>query len=134
MAGHDRGRSSRRIALCGLMTALGAALMLLGGLFPIATYVMPLAAGVLLLQPLKPVLENPVLTPAFDNVVPALFGAMAYKYYRKNLGLAVWPLLMMSALFILVPSLQSQTSILIIPSGALAILLAWLKYRKDRKA
>ncbi len=49
MAGHDRGRSSRRIALCGLMTALGAALMLLGGLFPIATYVMPLAAGVLLL-------------------------------------------------------------------------------------
>ena len=63
----------------------------------------------------------------------ALFGAMAYKYYRKNLGLAVWPLLMMSALFILVPSLQSQTSILIIPSGALAILLAWLKYRKDKK-
>ena len=59
---------------------------------------------------------------------------MAYKYYRKNLGLAVWPLLMMSALFILVPSLQSQTSILILPSGALAILLAWLKYRKDRKA
>ena len=95
--------------------------------------ILVLAAGVLLLQPLKPVLENPVLTPAFDNVVPALFGAMAYKYYRKNLGLAVWPLLMMSALFILVPSLQSQTSILIIPSGALAILLAWLKYRKDKK-
>ena len=95
--------------------------------------ILVLAAGVLLLQPLKPVLENPVLTPAFDNVVPALFGAMAYRYYRKNLGLAVWPLLMMSALFILVPSLQSQTSILIIPSGALAILLAWLKYRKDKK-
>ena len=93
-----------------------------------------LAAGVLLLQPLKPMLEDPALQPAFDNVVPALFGAMAYKYYRKNLGLAVWPLLMMSLLFILVPSLQSQTSILIIPSGALAILLAWLKYRKGRKA
>ena len=41
---------------------------------------------------------------------------------------------MMSVLFILVPSLQSQTSILILPSGALAILLAWLKFRKDRKA
>ena len=93
-----------------------------------------LAAGVLLLQPLQPLLENPVLQPAFDNVVPALFGAMAYKYYRKNLGLAVWPLVMMSLLFILVPALQSQTSILIIPSGALAILLAWLKYRKEKKA
>ena len=41
---------------------------------------------------------------------------------------------MMSALFILMPSLQSQTSILILPSGALAILLAWLKHRKDKKA
>ena len=92
-----------------------------------------LAAGVLLLQPLQPILQKPALQPAFDNVVPALFGAMAYKYYRRHLKLAVWPLLMMSALFILVPSLQNQTSILIIPSGALPILLAWLKYRKDRK-
>jgi len=93
-----------------------------------------LALGVLLLQPLQPLLQSPVLQPAFDNVVPALFGAMAYKYYRKNWKLAVWPLVMMSVLFILVPALQSQTSILILPSGALAIALAWLKYRKEKKA
>ena len=92
-----------------------------------------LALGVLLLQPLQPLLQSPALQPAFDNVVPALFGAMAYKYYRKNLKLAVWPLMMMSALFLLIPSLQSQTSILILPSGALAILLAWLKFRKEKK-
>ena len=96
--------------------------------------ILVLAAGVLLLQPLQPVLQSETLRPAFDNVVPALFGAMAYKYYRKNMKLALWPLLMMSALFILVPSLQSQTSILILPSGALAILLAWLKYRKTQKS
>ena len=96
--------------------------------------ILVLAAGVLLLQPLQPLLQSPALQPAFDNVVPALFGAMAYKYYRKNMGLAIWPLLMMAALFILVPSLQSQTSILILPSGALAIGLAWLKFRKERKA
>ena len=93
-----------------------------------------LALGVLLLQPLQPLLQSPVLQPAFDNVVPALFGAMAYKYYRKNLKLAVWPLVMMSALFILAPALQSQTSILILPSGALAIALAWMKHRKEKKA
>lgn len=96
--------------------------------------ILVLAVGVLLLQPLQPVLQSETLRPAFDNVVPALFGAMAYKYYRKNMKLALWPLLMMSALFILVPSLQSQTSILILPSGALAILLAWLKFRKEQKA
>ena len=60
--------------------------------------ILVLALGVLLLQPLQPLLSKPALQPAFDNVVPALFGAMAYKYYRKNLGLAVWPLLMCSAL------------------------------------
>lgn len=31
--------------------------------------------GVILLVPLQPVLQNPVL-PAFNNVVPALFGAL----------------------------------------------------------
>ena len=35
--------------------------------------------GVMLLIPLRPVLEAPVLQPAFNNVVPALFGAMATK-------------------------------------------------------
>ncbi len=95
--------------------------------------ILVLAVGVLLLQPLQPILQSPALQPAFDQVVPALFGAMAYKYYRKNLKLAVWPLLLMSAVFILLPSLQSQTSILIIPGGGLAILLAYLKYRKEKK-
>ena len=95
--------------------------------------ILVLAIGVLLLQPLQPILQSPALQPAFDQVVPALFGAMAYKYYRKTLRLAVWPLLLMSAVFILLPSLQSQTSFLIIPAGALAILLAWLKFRKETK-
>ena len=31
-----------------------------------------IVAGVILMIPLRPVLENPVLVPAFDNVVPAL--------------------------------------------------------------
>ena len=64
----------------------------------------------------------------------ALFGALAYRYYRKNMKLAVWPLLLMSALFVLVPSLQSQTSILTLPAGALAILLAWLAYKKGKQS
>ena len=92
-----------------------------------------LAAGVALMIPLRPVLESPVLAPAFANVVPALFGAMAYKYYRKDVRLALVPLCCMSLLFMLVPSLTSSTSFMIIPSGALAIGLSWLKYRKGAK-
>ena len=92
-----------------------------------------LALGVVLLIPLQPVLQSPVLAPAFANVVPALFGAMAYKYYRKDPMLAMIPLAAMIVLFTLVPSLTSSTSFMIIPSGALAIALAWLKYRKETK-
>lgn len=92
-----------------------------------------LALGVVLLIPLQPVLQSPVLAPAFANVVPALFGAMAYKYYRKDPALAMIPLGVMIILFTLVPGLTSSTSFMIIPSGALAILLAWLKYRKETK-
>ena len=92
-----------------------------------------LAVGVAILTPLKPLLESPSLQPAFNNVVPSLFGAMAYKYYRKNIKVAVAPLIIMSLLFILVPSLTSSTSFMIIPSGAIAIGIALLLYKKENK-
>ena len=92
-----------------------------------------LALGVALLVPLQPVLQSPVLQPAFANVVPALFGAMAYQYFRKNVQVAVAPLVVMSLLFMLVPSLTSSTSFMIIPIGALAIGIAYSMYRKQKK-
>lgn len=92
-----------------------------------------LALGVALLVPLQPVLQSPVLQPAFANVVPALFGAMAYQYFRKNVQVAVAPLAVMSLLFMLVPSLTGSTSFMIIPSGALAIGIAYSMYRKQKK-
>ena len=95
--------------------------------------ILVLALGVLLLIPLQPVLQSPVLQPAFANVVPALFGAMAFKYFRKDPRLALIPLLIMTALFVLVPSLTSSTSFMIIPSGAIAIGLSYLAYRKGQK-
>lgn len=42
-------RQSSKIAFCGLMVALSVALMLAGGLIPIATYCAPMAAAILLL-------------------------------------------------------------------------------------
>lgn len=96
--------------------------------------ILVLALGVLLLLPLHPVLQSPVLAPAFANVVPALFGTMAYKYYRKAPLLSLAPLTVMVVLFTLVPSLTSSTSFMIIPSGALAIGLSYLAYRKQKGA
>lgn len=95
--------------------------------------ILVLALGVALLIPLQPVLQDPALQPAFDNVVPALFGAMAYKYFRNNLKIALIPLAVMSLLFIFVPGLISSTSFMILPSGAIAIGIAFLLYRKKKQ-
>lgn len=95
--------------------------------------ILVLALGVVMLIPLSPVLQNPALTPAFDNVVPALFGAMAYKYYRKDVKVAWVPLLVMTILFILVPSLRGSVSFMIIPSGAIAIAVALRRFLNAKK-
>ena len=95
--------------------------------------ILVLALGVLLMIPLQPVLQSAVLKPAFANVVPALFGAMACQYFRKDPRLAVVPMCAMTLLFMLVPSLTSSTSMMIMPAGALTITLAWLRWRKERK-
>ena len=92
-----------------------------------------LALGVALMIPLQPILQDPALAPAFDNVVPALFGAMAWRYYRKSPILALIPLSVMTVLFTLVPSLTGSTSMMIIPSGAIAIGLSYMTYRRKKK-
>ncbi|MCD8300373.1 MAG: hypothetical protein LUC41_04275 [Clostridiales bacterium] len=91
-----------------------------------------LVLGVILMIPLQPVLQNPVLVPAFDNVVPALFGALALKYFAKSPKIAVVPVAAMILLCVLVPAAISQTSILIIPSGALALLIGYLLFKKGK--
>ena len=92
-----------------------------------------LALGVMLMIPLQPVLQSPALQPAFENVVPALFGAMACKYYKGNFKIAAITLLVMTLLFTLVPSLTGSTSFMIIPSGAIAIGLALLQHLKRKE-
>ena len=88
--------------------------------------------GVILLVPLQPVLAAPALQPAFNNVVPALFGALGLKYFAKSPQIAAIPLVLMCALCILVPSLITQTSILMIPSGALALAIGFVLFKKGK--
>ncbi len=91
-----------------------------------------IVAGVILLVPLQPVLQNEALLPAFNNVVPALFGALGIKHFLKSPKIAAIPLLLMSALCIFVPSMINQTSILMIPSGALALGIGFYLFKKNK--
>jgi len=91
-----------------------------------------IVAGVILLVPLQPVLQSPVLLPAFNNVVPALFGALGLKYFIKSPQIAVIPVLFMTLLCIFVPSMIGQTSVLMVPCGALALAIGFILYKKDK--
>ena len=88
--------------------------------------------GVLLLVPLQPILQNEMLLPAFNNVVPALFGALGLKYFAKAPQIAVVPVVVMSALCIFVPSMINQTSVLMIPAGAGALALGFVLFKKGK--
>ena len=77
-----------------------------------------IALGVALLVPLTPILNNPAVKPAFDNILPSLFGGLAVVYVSKNWKISVAPLLFMVILFLLVPSLSGSVGVLV-PVGAL---------------
>ncbi len=96
--------------------------------------VLIIALGVLLISALAPMLESPLLAPAFDNILPALFGALAVAFVAREWKIALAPLAVMLALFLLVPSLSSSVGILV-PVGALiAVGAARILHRKGMLA
>ncbi|MDD3197166.1 MAG: hypothetical protein PWP10_4330 [Clostridiales bacterium] len=89
--------------------------------------------GVLLLIPLTPILQSPVLAPAFANVIPALFGALGYMFISRNWKLAVLPLIFIIVLFILLPvSIASSISGGLIPVTVL-ITIAGARFLYKKK-
>ena len=77
--------------------------------------------GVVLIVPLTPVLNSPALAPAFDQILPALFGGLGVVYIARNWKIAVAPVTLMLILFLLIPSLGSYVGILV-PVGVLTAL------------
>ena len=71
--------------------------------------------GVILIVPLTPILEAPVLEPAFAQMLPALFGGLGVAFVSKNWKIAVAPILLMLVLFIFVPTLNAGTVGIMVP-------------------
>lgn len=88
-----------------------------------------IAAGVLLIVPLTPLLENPVLQPAFKTVVSALFGAMGFVYIRKYPKIAIIPWILAAVIFWLVPSLTSMVSIMVVVLAVISMAIGHLLYK-----
>lgn len=87
--------------------------------------------GVILIVPLSPILENPILTPAFDQMLPALFGALGVALISKNWKLAIAPVALMLILFIFVDALDSSMVGIMVPVGVIfTIIVSRILYKK----
>jgi hypothetical protein len=87
--------------------------------------------GVICIVPLTPVLENPVLVPAFDMILPALFGGLAVVFISKNAKLSIAPIILMLVLFIFVPALNTSTVGIMVPVGVVfTVIVARILYKK----
>ena len=87
--------------------------------------------GVICIVPLTPILESPVLVPAFDMILPALFGGLAVVFISKNAKLSIAPIALMLALFIFVPALNASTVGIMVPVGVIfTVIVARILYKK----
>jgi len=90
-----------------------------------------IALGVLLIIPLSPILSNEALKPAFDQMLPALFGALGVALVAKNWKLAVAPVCLMLILFVFIPALNSSTVGIMVPVGVLfTVAVSRILYKK----
>ena len=87
--------------------------------------------GVICIIPLPPVLSHPALQPAFEQILPALFGGLGVAFVSKNWKLALAPICLMLVLFIFIPALDSGTVGIMVPVSALfTIAVGRIMYKR----
>ncbi len=87
--------------------------------------------GVILIIPLAPILQAPVLQPAFAQLIPALFGGLGVVFISKNWKISVAPIVLMLVLFIFVPALNAGTVGIMVPvSVVFTLIVSRVLYKK----
>ncbi len=86
-----------------------------------------IALGILLMTPLTPVLNSPVLAPAFNNVVPAIFGALAGLWLLKEIKVS---LISVVVCLIAILVLKIDLQWVLLGGIAATIIIARLMYNK----
>ena len=87
--------------------------------------------GVILIVPLSPILSNPVLQPAFDQMLPALFGALGVVFISKNWKISIAPVVLMLILFVFVTAINTSTVGIMVPVGVVfTLVVSRILYKK----
>lgn len=86
---------------------------------------------IMFIAPVKDFLQSDFLKPAFNNILPALFGGLGVVYISKNWKISIAPIILMLILFILIPGLNGGTVGIMVPVGALfTIGVSRILYKK----
>ena len=87
-----------------------------------------LAVGVIAFRPFLPALkENPTIAPAFSQVLPALFGALAASYFSKHWKISIFPIVIGVITLIFAPTMAVGT--LIFVTIIASLLGAYIMYK-----
>ncbi len=96
----------------------------------VTTFIVIIGVVLIMVSNVGVLLESPVLKPAFDQLLPALFGGLAVVFVSKNFKLAIAPMILMLALFIFTPLSSGEVGIMA-PVGVLFTLgIARILYKK----
>ena len=87
--------------------------------------------GVICIEPLMPILQKEALQPAFEQILPALFGGLGVAFVSKCWKIAVLPIVLMLILFIFVPALDAGMVGIMVPvSAVVTMIAARIMYKK----
>jgi hypothetical protein len=98
----------------------------------VTTLIVALGVILMMVTNLGAVLESEVLQPAFDQLLPALFGGLAVVFVSQNIKLAIAPMLLMLSLFIFTPLTSGEVGIMAPVGVIFTLIIARILYKKGK--
>ena len=86
--------------------------------------------GVILIIPLQTILQHPSLQPAFEQILPALFGGLGIVFISKNYKIAIAPVILMLCLFMFTGLGAGDVGIMVPVGVVFTIAVSRIMYKK----
>ena len=96
----------------------------------VTTLIVAFGAILMLVTDIGTLLESPVLKPAFDQLLPALFGGLAVVFVSKNWKMSIIPMVVMLALFIFTPLTSGEVGIMAPVGVIITLISSRIMYKK----
>ncbi len=96
----------------------------------VTTLIVMIGVVLMMVTDVGSLLSSKVLAPAFDQLLPALFGGLAVVFVSKNWKISIIPMVFMLAIFIFTPLGVGQVGIMAPVGVIITITVARIMYKK----